>query len=100
MRYESELQRIGEKLGISEDFTLPYWDWAPTDTCLIFTHELFGIPEYSDKLVNVSGTLFENGIWPVVCDLQYRVQVENQSVIESDTECAKARTLCDVGGDR
>ena len=100
MRYESELQRIGEKLGISEDFTLPYWDWAPTDTCLIFTHELFGIPEYNDKLVNVSGTLFENGIWPVVCDLQYRVQVENQSVIESDTECAKARTLCDVEGDR
>ena len=44
----------------------------PSHSGLYLTHELFGTPEYSDKLVNVSGTLFENGNWPVVCDLVYR----------------------------
>ena len=102
MRYESELRQIGEKLGISKDFTLPYWDWAPTDTCLIFTHELFGTPEFSDEPVNVSGTMFENGNWPVVCDALARKfmaagNVERPTV---DTECAKVRTLCDVEADR
>ena len=100
MRYESELRLIGERLGISDNFTLPYWDWAPTDTCLIFTQELFGTPEYNDEPVNVSGALFENGNWPVVCDLFYREQAEKQAITVSDTECAKVRTLCDVEDDR
>ena len=102
MRYESELRRIGERLGISNDFALPYWDWTPTDTCLIFTHELFGTPEYSDKLVNVSGTLFENGNWPVVCDSVYRsfTTIGKYAVTTSATECAKVRTLCDIEDDR
>ena len=102
MRYESELRRIGVRLGISNDFALPYWDWTPTDTCLIFTHELFGTPEYSDKVVNVSATIFENGNWPVVCDLRYRTftTIGKETVTPSATECAKVRTLCDVEGDR
>ena len=99
MRYESELQQIGERLRISDDFTLSYWDWTPTDSCLIFMHELFGIPEHSDEVVNVSGTTFEDGNWPVVCDLQYRVKAAKQAVTTSDTKCAKVRTLCDVEGD-
>ena len=88
-------------MGISNDFALPYWDWTPTNTCLIFTHELFGTPEYSDKLVNVSGTLFENGNWPVVCDLLYRTitTIGKETVTTSATECAKVRTLCDIEGD-
>ena len=99
LRYENELQRIGKRFGISDNFTLPYWDWTPTDTCFIFMHELFGTPEHSDEVVNVSGTVFENGNWPVVCDLQYRVKAEKQTVSVSATECAKVRTLCDVEGD-
>ena len=97
--YEKELRRIAEGMGIS-DFALPYWDWTPAGSCLIFTHELFGTPEYSDELVNVSGTLFENGKWPVVCDLQYRARTERQKVIISTSKCAKERILCDVEGDR
>ena len=101
MRYESELQRIGERLGISNDFALPFWDWTPTDTCLIFTHELFGTPEYNDKVVNVSGTLFENGNWPTVCDSVYREYATiGKGAGTSDTECVKVRTLCDIEGDR
>ena len=102
MRYESEMQQIGERLGISNDFALPYWDWTPTDTCLVFTHELFGIPEFSDKLVNVSGTLFENGNWPIVCDQVYRefTAIKKHRVNASAAECVKIRTLCDVQGDR
>ena len=99
LRFESELRRIGEGLGIS-DFTLPYWDWTPTSSCLIFTHELFGTPEHNDEVVNVSGTLFENGKWPVVCDLPYREKAEHQVVTKSATECAKVKTLCDIEGDR
>ena len=99
LRFESELRRIGEGLGIS-DFILPYWDWTPTSSCLIFTHELFGTPEHNDEVVNVSGTLFENGKWPVVCDLPYRERAEHQVVTKSATECAKVKTLCDIEGDR
>ena len=99
LQYEAELRQIGERLGIS-GFTLPYWDWAPADTCLLFTHELFGVPEYSDELVNVTGTLFEKGNWPVVCDAFYRAQAEKQNITVSATECAKERTLCDVEDDR
>ena len=68
---ESELRRIGQDMGIN-NFTLPYFDWTPTETCLIFTHELLGTPEYSYETKNVSGALFENGKWPVVCDQHYR----------------------------
>ena len=100
LKYENELQKIGKRLGIGDNFSLPYWDWTPTDTCLIFTHELFGTPEHSDEVVNVSGTLFENGNWPVVCDLQYRVKAEKLSTTVSSSECAKERTLCDVEGER
>ena len=99
LRYESELRRIGERMGIS-DFTLPYWDWTPAGSCVIFTHELFGTPEHSDEVVNVSGAIFENGKWPVVCDLQYRAKVEKQVVTVSTSKCAETRTLCDVEGDR
>ena len=104
MQFESELRRYGERLGITKDFAMPYWDWAPTDTCLVFTHELLGTPEYSDKVVNVSGTIFEGGNWPVVCDLLYRSFIafgkEPVTTNTSATECAKERTLCDVEGDR
>ena len=88
---ELELRRIGEKVGI-RDFTLPYYDWTPTSTCLTLTHELLGTPVSSDKAVNISGALFENGKWPVVCDQSYRAT--------SDTSCDVIRTLCNVKQDR
>ena len=100
MRFETELRRIGERFGISDNFTLPYWDWSPTANCLIFTHELLGVPEYSYEPVNVTGTLFENGNWPVVCDLLYRAQAEKQDLTVSAMECAKERILCDIEADR
>ena len=99
MIYENELRRIGDRMGIG-DFTLPYWDWTPTGTCHVFTHELFGLPERGDEAVNVSGATFENGMWPVVCDLQYWVKSAKKVVAESAAKCAKVRTLCDVEGDR
>ena len=90
---ERELRRIGEKVGIN-GFTLPYFDWTPTDqgTCHIFTRELLGTPMYSDVTVHVSGVLFESGKWPVVCDQHYR-QTDS-------TTCAEVRTLCNVERDR
>ena len=99
LHFESELRRIGEKLGIN-NFTLPYWDWTPASNCLIFTHTLFGTPEHNDKAVNVSGTLFENGKWPVVCDLMYRARAAGEVVTSNDTKCAKVRTVCDIDSDR
>ena len=89
---ESELRRIGQDMGIN-NFTLPYFDWTPTETCLIFTHELLGTPEYSYKTKNVSGALFENGKWPVVCDQHYRASFET-------TSCAAVRALCNITHDR
>ena len=101
MKYESELRRIGERMGI-DNFTLPYWDWTPTSSCLVFTHELFGTPEYSDVLVDVIGTLYENGKWPMVCDLMYwsRSRLVDQTKLLNLSECAKVRTLYDTEGDR
>ena len=88
---EHELRRIGQNMGI-DNFTLPYFDWTPTDTCLMFTHELLGTPEYSYKTMNVSGVLYENGKWPVVCDQNYRSFPET-------TSCAAVRTVCNVTHD-
>ena len=88
---EHELHRIGQNMGI-DNFTLPYFDWTPTDTCLMFTHELLGTPEYSYKTMNVSGVLYENGKWPVVCDQNYRSSPET-------TSCAAVRTVCNVTHD-
>ena len=102
LRYESELRRTGERLGINS-FSLPYWDWTPTSNCLIFTHDLFGTPEYNDEVANVSGTLFEKGKWPVVCDLMYRYNRccrEKEQVTESAAKCLEIKTLCDIEGDR
>ena len=101
LKFESELRRIGERIGIS-DFTLPYWDWTPTSTCQLFTYNMFGTPETNENLVNVSGTLFENGKWPVVCDLMYRIEVKTKALIEyfNPEKCAQVRTVCDVIGDR
>ena len=98
LQYESELRHIGEKMGIS-NFTLPYWDWTPTSSCLMFTHELFGTPEYSDSVVNVNGALFENGKWPVICDQLFRLKAENEHLTVNATECAQVKTLCDIEGD-
>ena len=95
LQYESELRRIGERMGI-DNFTLPYWDWTPTSSCLVFTHDLFGTPEYSDVPVNVSGTLFETGKWPVVCDKLYWMLSDNMHLTVNATECAKVQTLCDI----
>ena len=103
MKFESELRRIGEKMGIN-DFTLPYWDWTPTSSCLMFTHELFGTPQHSEELVYVSGTLFENGKWPVVCDQFYMEKLEaekrSKTQLQSATKGPQERILCDIEGDR
>ena len=89
---ERELRRIGEKVGIY-NFTMPYFDWTPSASYLIFTEELLGTPEYSDVIVNVRGRLFENGKWPVVCDQHYRSSLLT-------TSCDAVRTLCNVTHDR
>ena len=101
LQFESELRRIGERMGI-HDFTLPYWDWTPTSNCVMFTHEMFGIPEHSyDTVVNVSGAMFENGKWPVVCDLVYRIQSQQQPINHIYSECAtNVNFVCDIEGDR
>ena len=89
---ERELRRIGGKVGI-DNFTMPYFDWTPSASCLMFTHELLGTPEYSDIILNVSGEIFENGKWPVVCDQHYRSSLET-------TSCDAVRTLCNITHDR
>ena len=101
MLYESELRRIGERMGIN-NFTLPYWDWTPTSTCLMFTEELLGTPEFSAEVANVSGKIFENGKWPTLCDRMYRASAKHEDVYAqvNTTECARVRMLCDIEGDR
>ena len=101
MQFESELRRIGQQIGIS-DFTLPYWDWTPTSTCQLFTHNLLGTPETDENLVNVSGTLFDDGKWPVVCDRIYRLATTGHEVSDyfDPEKCAQVTTVCDVLGDR
>ena len=99
LQYERELRRIGEKIGI-HNFTLPYWDWSPASNCLMFTRELFGTPEYSEDRVNVSGAMFENGKWPVVLDIPYRVRSEVGKVRGDSSGCIAEKTLGDVDGDR
>ena len=89
---ERELRRIGERVGIN-NFTLPYFDWTPSASCMIFSEELLGIPEYSDWIMDVRGETFENGQWPVVCDQHYRSSLET-------TSCDAVRTLCNVTYDR
>ena len=89
---ENELRRIGQKVGINE-FSLPYFDWTAEVSCLMFTHKLFGTPEYSDVTMNVSGVLFENDKWPVVCDQHERSSMEH-------TSCTAVRTLCNITDDR
>ena len=96
LQYESELRRIADGIGV-KFFVMPYWDWTPVSSCLIFRYELFGTPEYHEEVLNVSGKLFENGNWPAVCDLRYRVK---KALNISASECAKVKTLCDVEEDR
>ena len=74
MQYETELLRIGERFGISDHFTLLFWDWSPTANCLIFTHELLGVPEYSYEAANVRYLRMATGQWYVTCCTEYRLK--------------------------
>ena len=87
---ERELRRVAQKIHV-ENFTLAYWDWTPMATNL-FTQDLFGSPSYSRSPVNVTGNLFGNNMWPVVCDQHYRS--------ENSTSCDSVRDLCNVSSDR
>ena len=89
---ESELRRIAEEMNIT-NFTLPYWDWQVDVDERVFSGDLFGAPFYSNKIIDVSGTLFDD--WPTVCDQHYRLHARRKN-----TPCSAVRGLCNVNEDR
>ncbi len=92
---ETELRRVAKNMNIS-DFSIAYWDWTPNDTN-VFRTDLFGVPPYNSDPTNVTGNLFDNNDWPIVCNQHYDpYQMEKGK----GSVCAKVRKLCNVNKDR
>ena len=96
MILESALHKVAERIGVN-DFGLVYWDWTPGDTNL-FSHELFGTPEYSNTPVEVEGGLFED--WPVIYDAHYKAYLAQNGFGGVEPPCAAVRALRDIEQDR
>ena len=98
---ESELRRIAERLGFS-NFAIAYWDWKPNNED-IFNNRHFGEPFPGSitkgTQMDVTGQLFENGKWPVVCNEHY---IEYIDYIKDDKtgNCTKVREVCNVQNNR
>ena len=93
---ERELRRVAKRLGISH-FALSYWAWNGRDEN-IFNAKHFGKPTPGSitkgKPVNVTGSLFENGNWPVVCNENYK------AFLHDSGNCTKVREVCNIQRNR
>ncbi len=94
---ETELRRVAKNMGIS-DFSIAYWDWTPNDR-EVFRSDRFGVPQSnSSGPTTVTGSLFNNNDWPIVCDQHY-TEYNNDSGREH-SNCSEVRKLCNVNEDR
>ena len=97
---ETELRRIAKKLDIDDNFVLSYWDWNEKND--IFNDKHFGGPFPGSiargEQVEVTGEIFENGNWPVVCQEHYKAFFNDTE--RNMANCKKVRQMCNVQNNR